>query len=59
MGSVNRISSPLALKSLHPLGNTPGTLKDQLGWAGWALHGVAKESGQSFLLTKGAAETLW
>lgn len=58
MGSVNSISSPLAVKSFNhwgtPQRTRPGTLQDQLGWAGRALHRVVEESGPSFLLTKGA-----
>lgn len=48
MGSVNSISSCMAMKSLHHWAMLYRTGPGLLGWAGWALHGVNEESGQSF-----------
>lgn len=49
---------PPTMKPLYSQGTAkkmgPGTLKDQLGSAGWVPHGGAEESGQNFPLTKGA-----
>lgn len=58
VGSVNSISSPLTMRSLYPQRTAkktgPGTLRDQLGQAGWVPHREVEECGQSFPLTEGA-----